>query len=236
MVCPPQDEICVHSVMDGWALDFLTNRLPPFPRSKSKFALPDPATADTTKAVLRRSLLLSTSGRPLSTMNSFESPVTFRFPIRLRQAHLLRVSSSGTQLLLHHPFNNSRRFHMGSPDDEPQDTSTDSEDGDESRDAEDMDDFAPADSVDMQSANASTSSKTTASSSATMTTATTASSTATAVVTDDDSNVDGGDDDHDEDEDIPYTLVDSDEEDEDESAAATSNLNGVVVLPGEVGS
>ena len=41
-----QCEDDVHSVMDTWALDFVANRLPPFPAERSKFHIPDPAFTD----------------------------------------------------------------------------------------------------------------------------------------------------------------------------------------------
>ena len=104
----------MHSVMDTWALDFVANRLPPFPPERSLFHIPDPAfgpNAPADQRIVSRSALMSASGIPLSSAAFAAHKLSFhKYPLRLRSAHLLRMRETEEAVILHHPFHNSRRF------------------------------------------------------------------------------------------------------------------------------
>lgn len=101
--------------MDTWALDFVANRLPPFPPERSLFHTPDPAFAgDDAPAggqrIVSRSALMSASGIPLASAAFAAHRLSFhKYPLRLRSAHLLRLRETEDAVVLHHPFHNSRR-------------------------------------------------------------------------------------------------------------------------------
>ena len=112
--CNHQGEEDVHSVMDTWALDFVTNRLPPFPFDRSHFHIADPAFADGQYRIVHKGDFVAADGTVLTKeADAAEAPM-FRRPLRLRAAHLLRMRETEDSVVLHHPFDNSRREHMGS--------------------------------------------------------------------------------------------------------------------------
>eukprot|EP00750_Incisomonas_marina_P012486 INCI16897.1.p1 GENE.INCI16897.1~~INCI16897.1.p1 ORF type:complete len:704 (-),score=149.23 INCI16897.1:146-2176(-) len=142
------DENDVHSVMDTWALDFVANRLPPFPPERSLFHIPDPAfgpNAPADQRIVSRSALMSASGIPLSSAAFAAHKLSFhKYPLRLRSAHLLRMRETEEAVILHHPFHNSRRWHMGGRVPQAAENTED----DVSLDLDPMSDFVPAPSDD----------------------------------------------------------------------------------------